>query len=140
MVLAEFLKLRPSEKVRLVDQKQQWPDGQSGTPQTPTDIEITEVLEEGRKRGDEYRDGKQPKDGNVKEWRSRAESIPHQLEKAIERKIRKGYSRKCMLLIYVNMSNYGMLQKEIEVAIASLKTRYVASFDEMNILWQGKLY
>ena len=51
MILAEFTKFRPTEKVRLVEQKEQWPDGQTGTPKHPIDIEITEVLLEGRKRG-----------------------------------------------------------------------------------------
>jgi len=140
MILAEFMKLRPSDKVRLVEQRRQWPDGQSGTPQKPIDIEITEVLEEGRKRGDEYREGKKPSDGNVEEWHRRAEAIPAQLEKAIQRKIDKRYAGKCTLLIYLNMSNYGVLQTETEAAIAAVKFKYVASFDEINILWQGKCY
>jgi hypothetical protein len=45
MILAEFVELRPTKNVRLVGQKEQWPDGQIGTPQDPVGIEITEVME-----------------------------------------------------------------------------------------------
>jgi hypothetical protein len=139
MVLAEFVKFRPTESVRLVEQKEQWPDGQTGTAQKPIDIEITEVLEEGRRRGEQYRNQQQPLDGTADEWRKRALAIPAQLEKAIQRKSRKGYARKPVLLIYLNMSNYGLLQKETEAAIAEIKTKYASDFDEICILWQEKL-
>ena len=139
MVLAEFVKFRPTENVHLVAQKEQWPDGQTGTPQNPIDIEITEVLEEGRKRGEEYRNQQQPRNGTANDWRRRALAIPEQLEKAIQRKIRKGYARKCVLLIYLNMSNYGVLQKEIEATIAEIKAKYARDFHEICILWQEKL-
>ena len=139
MVLAEFTKFRPTENVHLVEQKEQWPDGQTGTPQKPIDIEITEVLEDGRRRGDEYRNHQQPQDGTADDWRNRALAIPEQLEKAIQRKIGKGYAQKCILLIYLNMSNYGVLQKETEEAIAKIKAKYARDFDEICILWQEKL-
>jgi hypothetical protein len=140
MVLAEFVKLRPGEKLRLAEQKQQWPDGQIGTPEAPVDVEVTEVLEEGRKRGEEYRNDSYPKDGTAEDWRKRALAIPAQLEKAIERKVRKGYGKKCMLVIYLNMSNYGVLQKETEAAIAEIKAKYAKDFLDICVLWQEKLY
>jgi hypothetical protein len=140
MVLAEFVKFHATEKLRLVEQKRQWPDGQIGTPEAPVDVEITEVLEEGRKRGVEYRSDNQPNDGTADDWRKRALAIPEQLEKTIERKVRKGYGKKCMLVIYLNMSNYGVLQKETEAAIAEIKAKYAKDFLEIRVLWQGKLY
>jgi hypothetical protein len=139
MVLAEFVKFRPPEQVRLVDQKEQWPDGQTGTPENPIDIEVTEVLEDGRKRGDEYREGVEAKTETADDWRKRALAIPGRLEEAIQRKIRKGYARKCVLVIYLNMSNYGVLQKETEAAIAEVKARYAKDFLEICVLWQEKL-
>jgi hypothetical protein len=139
MVLAEFVMFRPTENVRLVEQKERWPDGQTGTPQNPIDIEITEVLEDGRRRGDEYRNHQQPRDGTAEDWRKRALAIPEQLEKAIKRKISKGYARKCVLVIYLNMGNYGLLQKEVEAAIGKIKAKYADDFHEVCILWQGKL-
>ena len=65
MVLAEFTKFRPTQKIRLTAEKERWPDGQMGAKQTPIDIEVTEVLEEGRRRGEEYRNEGQPQDGNA---------------------------------------------------------------------------
>jgi hypothetical protein len=139
MVLAEFVKFRPTQQVNLVEQKEQWPDRQTGTPQSPLDIEITEVLEEGRRRGEEYRKDEQPQDGAAEDWRKRALAIPGQLEKAIERKVRKGYGKKCALVIYLNMGTYGVLQKETESAIAAIKAKYASDFLEICVLWQEKL-
>jgi len=139
MVLTEFVKSRPTETVRLVEQREQWPDGQTGTPQNPIDIEITEVLEEGRRRGEEYRNNRRPQDGTADEWRKRALAIPQQLENAIQKKIDKGYARKPTLLVYLNMSNYGVLQKETEATIAKIKEKHAKDFNEICILWQGKL-
>jgi hypothetical protein len=139
MVLAEFTKFRPTQKIRLTAEKERWPDGQMGAEQTPIDIEVTEVLEEGRRRGEEYRNEGQPQDGNAEEWRKRALAIPGQLEEAIKRKRQKGYGTKCKLLIYLNISNYGVLQKETEAAIAAIKAKYANDFQEISVLWQEKL-
>jgi hypothetical protein len=141
LTLAEFVKFRPTEKVRLVGRKEQWPDGQTGTPQNPSNIEITEALEEGRRRGNEYHTSARPHSGTADDWHNRALAIPEQLEKAIERKIGKAYARKCVLLIYLNMSTYGLpqLQKEIEAAIMNIRVKYARDFHEICILWQGKL-
>lgn len=139
MVLAEFVKFRPTENVRLVEQREQWPDGQTGTPQTPIDIEITEVLEEGRKRGDQYRNNRRPPDGTATDWRKRALAIPEQLENAIQRKIDKQYAKKTTLLVYLNISNYGVLQKETEARITEVKAKHANDFNEICVLWQGKL-
>jgi hypothetical protein len=139
MVLATFVQYRTTETVRLTPENEQWPDGQIGTAEAPVNIEVTEVLEEGRRRGQEYRDEGQPLDGNAEEWRKRALEIPTQLEKAIKRKKQKGYGKKCKLVIYVNMSNYGILQKETEAEIAAIKAKHSADFQEICVLWQEKL-
>ena len=139
MVLATFVQYRTTEKVRLADEKDPWPDGFFGAPQAPVNIEVTEVLEEGRKRGDEYKNDAKPLDGDAEEWRKRALAIPVQLERAIKRKKNKGYGKKCKLVIYLNMSNYGVLQKETEAKIAAIKTKYTADFQEICVLWQEKL-
>jgi hypothetical protein len=139
MVLAEFTKFRPTEKVRLTEEKDRWPDGQTGTPEQPINIEVTEVLEEGRKRGQEYRNEGKPLDGDDEDWRRRALAIPIQLEKAIKRKRQKGYGKKCKLVVYLNMSNYGVLRKETEASIAAIKAKYADDFQEICVLWQMKL-
>ncbi|MGY4255302.1 hypothetical protein ACVI1L_002370 [Bradyrhizobium sp. USDA 4516] len=139
MALETFTRCRTTEKVRLAQPSDQWPDGQIGTPEQPINIEVTEVMEEGRKRGDEYKDGAKPLDGDAENWRRRALDIPVQLEKAIKRKKNKGYGKKCKLVIYLNMSNYGLLQKETEAKIAAIKGKYAADFQEICVLWQQKL-
>ncbi|MCG2626666.1 hypothetical protein L6654_08530 [Bradyrhizobium sp. WYCCWR 13023] len=139
MVLATFVRYRTVEKVRLANEKDPWPDGFIGMPKDPVNIEVTEVLEEGRKRGDEYKNDAKPLDGDAEDWRRRALDIPVQLEKAIKRKKKKGYGKKCKLVIYLNMSNYGVLQKETEAKIAAIKAKYSADFQEICVLWQGKL-
>lgn len=137
--IAEFTNFRPTDFVRLSDQREQWPDGQIGTPKQPVNVEVTEVLEEGRRRGDEYRNDGQAKDGNAEDWRKRAEAIPARLEQGIERKISKGNGKDCILLVYLNMSTYGLLQKETEEAIAKIKAKYAKRFREICVLWQEKL-
>lgn len=139
MVLATFVQYRTVEKARLANEKDPWPDGFIGTPKDPVNIEVTEVLEEGRKRGDEYKNDARPLDGDAEDWRRRALDIPVQLEKAIKRKKNKGYGKKCKLVIYLNMSNYGVLQKETEARIAAVKGKYAADFQEICVLWQEKL-
>lgn len=42
-------------------------------------------------------------------------------------------------MVYLNMSNYGILQKETEDAIAAVKAKYADQFDEICVLWQMKL-
>jgi hypothetical protein len=37
------------------------------------------------------------------------------------------------------MGNYGILQKEIEAAITKSKAKFADAFQEVCILWQGKL-
>jgi hypothetical protein len=137
--IAEFTKFRPTESVRLTDLKEQWPDGQIGTPKQPINVEVTEVLEAGRRRGDEYRNDGQAKDGDAEDWHKRAQAIPARLESGIQRKIGKGNGKDCTLLVYLNMSTYGVLQKETETAIASIKAKYAEHFQEICILWQEKL-
>ncbi|MCC8937930.1 hypothetical protein H8A97_22960 [Bradyrhizobium sp. Arg62] len=139
MTLETFIRYRTTENVRLAQASDQWPDGQIGCPEQPINIEVTEVLEEGRKRGNEYKDGAKPLDGDAEDWRRRALDIPVQLEKAIKRKKKKGYGKKCKLVIYLNMSNYGVLQKETEAKIAAIKAKHAADFQEICVLWQQKL-
>jgi hypothetical protein len=137
--IAEFTKFRQIDFVHLSDKRDQWPDGQVGTPKQPVNVEVTEVLGEGRRRGDEYKNDGQAKSGNADDCRKCAEAIPALLEKGIERKIDKGYPKDCILLVYLNMSTYGVLQKETVAAIANIKAKYAQHFREICILWQERL-
>jgi hypothetical protein len=140
MVVAELTKFRPTDEVRLVPQNDQWPDAQIGPQKDPTNIEITEVLEEGRKRGLEYRTHQHPtNDYTADELNKRATAITDRLDDVIQDKVGKGYSAKCVLAIYLNISNFGVRQTEVEGEIAKIKAKYAKDFQEICILWQGKL-
>jgi hypothetical protein len=143
LVIAEFVKLRPPEKVRLADPREQWPDGFTGIPKAFNNIEVTEVMEPGRRRGDEYRPAnmdKEPKPDRPEDWRARGAQIPRALEAAIKKKIGKNYGVKPVLLIELNINDYGLLQKETVEAIARLKAQYVDSFQDICVIWKGALY
>ena len=47
--------------------------------------------------------------------------------------------KNCIVLIYVNMSTYGTLEKETEAAIKEIKEKYAGEFREICVLWQEKL-
>ena len=143
MVLAEFVKLRPVRQVRLAGPKEERPDGFVGSPRASTPIEITEVMEPGRRRGDEYRrknQNREPQADGPADWRARAEQIPAAMEVAIKKKIAKKYEPKPLLLIYLNINTFGLMQQETEAAIASHKKQYADSFQEIFVLRKGALY
>jgi hypothetical protein len=43
-------------------------------------------------------------------------------------------------LVYLNISEYGIRQKETEAVIAEVKTRYGQAFEAISVLWKGRLY
>ncbi|SHK42477.1 hypothetical protein SAMN05444159_3229 [Bradyrhizobium lablabi] len=55
------------------------------------------------------------------------------------KKREKGYPP-CWLVVYLNIGEYGISQKETERAIAEVKGRYAASFMAISVLWNGRLY
>lgn len=143
MILAEFIQLRQTAEVRLADAREDWPDGFIGERATPVPVEITEVLEPGRRRGDEYRKAEkegQRGDGGPDDWRAVAGKIPAALEDGIKKKVGKNYASKPLFVVYLNMNDYGLLQKETEATIALLKARYKANFQDTCVIWKGKLY
>jgi hypothetical protein len=46
----------------------------------------------------------------------------------------------CWLVVYLNISEYGIRQLETEQVIAAAKARYAAAFVDVSVLWKGKLY
>lgn len=92
-------------------------------------VEITEVQEEGRRRGDEYRRGGAatsvfvPSDQND----VRTGAVVAQLQKAVEAKAGK-YDFKPYLLIYLNHSYDRKSEAQIQAAIAELRMKYADEF------------
>jgi len=140
LVLAEFVKLRLVLQVRLAGVREEWPDGFIGNPKAFENVEITEIMERGRRRGDEYRRTILDRETRPDDWRARAVKIPAALEVGIMKKVQKNYGVKPILLVYLNIGDYDLMQKEMKDAIAELKAKYSESFREIWVIWQGVLY
>ena len=138
-VLAEFVGLMPVEEVRLANSSEQWPDGYVKLSGKTHNIEVTST-HGGRRLGKEYRELKAPTLDPVSNWIARAESIPHYLDEAIGAKSRKKYGSAYWLVVYLNINEYDIRQKETELVIRSVKARYASSFEEISVLWKQKMY
>ena len=70
------------------------------------------------------------------------DSIPKFLDEAVTKKVKKNYSesKQCWLVVYLNIDDYGISQKETEAAIVEVKRRYASSFEAICVLWRGQLY
>ena len=141
--IAEFTRHRALQAVRLAEQHERVNDGQFRDSNDQTiNIEVTEVMEPGRRRGDEYRCG--------------APNITHSefdpcLGKAIAaafadrvkakaKKVGTTYTASPLLLVYINFAVGGRLGNEVETEIKNLKVQYVDTFREICVLWSGKFY
>jgi hypothetical protein len=139
--LAEFVRHKSVDQVRLADPSEQWPDGYVKIGESVENVEVTIALLPGRRMWDEYRPGAKMiiEHDPVEDWVARAAAIPAALDKAIADKKKKRYGSKMWLVIYLNISEWGIRQAEIERAIAAIKQRYAASFDQLFVLWKAKL-
>jgi hypothetical protein len=138
-VLARFARHQHVDEVRLTELSAQWPDGLVRVAGKTHNIEVTST-HGGRKLGEEYREVKGPTMDPVENWVARGESIPKFLDETVSAKSRKHYGAPCWLVIYLNISEYGIRQKETEVTIAEIKARYADSFEGISVLWKGSLY
>jgi hypothetical protein len=136
-VLAKFARLREADSVHLG--ADQWPDGFIKLQGKTHNIEVTST-HGGRKLGQEYRHVRGPTLDPVENWIERADSIPKYLDEAITGKSQKNYASPCWLVVYLNISEYGIKQIETEQVIAATKARYAAGFVAISVLWKGKLY
>ena len=71
---------------------------------------------------------------------ARSDVIAKFLDEAVSAKRGKYYSAPCWLVVYLNISEYGIRQKETEAIIAEVKARYGSSFEAISVLWKGRLY
>ena len=118
-----------------------WPDGVVTIQDQEQEIEVTEALQKGRRRGDEYRaDRPRYGDGGPGDWNSEAAAVPHLLMQAISKKIKKKYSVPSTLVVYLNVNDYGTNHKTIETHIRQCRFNAAARFEAVFVLWKGKLY
>jgi hypothetical protein len=137
--LAEFTRHKRVDQVRLTAEQEQWPDGQVQIGGEIINIEITIALVPGRRLGAEYRFPGRTELDPVENWIERAAVIPGALDNAIAGKVAKRYASPAWLLVYLNISEYGIRQEETEAAIADIKRRYAGSFAALYVLWKDKL-
>jgi len=69
-----------------------------------------------------------------------ASPFPKYLDETLSAKSKKHYGSPCWLVVYLNISEYGILQKETEAVIEEVKARYASSFEAISVLWKGRLY
>jgi hypothetical protein len=139
-VLAELSKHKPFTRLRLAGKDEQWPDGHAQTETGEVKIEVTSAQLPARRLGAEYKLPGRIEYDPVENWVKRAEAIPGALEKAIGDKVKKQYGSPCALVVYLNLSEYGIRQAETEEAIANIKDKYCLKFQYLWILWKGKVF
>jgi hypothetical protein len=139
--LAEFIRHKSVDQVRLADPSEQWPDGYVKIGESVENVEVTIALLPGRRMWDEYKpDAKMVIEHDpVEDWEARAAAIPAALNAAIAAKKKKRYGSKMWLVVYLNISEWGIRQAEIELVIAQTKKLYADAFDQLFVLWKDKL-
>lgn len=140
-VLAEYVKRVEVDRVSLSDPDERWPDGYLDISGVTKLVEITEVMEPTRRRGDELKNpGPAMQMDPVENWVARAEAIPAALKNRIERKAKKRYGSPAMLLVYLNISEYGIRQADTEQIITKVKAQHASTFEKIVVLWKDRLY
>jgi hypothetical protein len=139
--LAELVRHKSVDQVRLADPSEQWPDGYVQIGRKIENVEVTAAHLPGRRMWDEYKPGEKlvVEHDPVEDWVARAEAIPAALDKAIADKKKKRYGSKTWLVVYLNISEWGIRQAETELIIAQTKQLYADSFDKLFVLWKDKL-
>jgi hypothetical protein len=122
-----------------------WPDFEMRADGVVQQYEIKEADLPGRRRGDEYRatgptGSSQWKMGPVEDWAARAAQAPDAIRRAAIRKTKKGYSPSAWLIIYLNISEHGIRQQEIETAMAESTAPAKDAFRHVWLLWKSGLY
>ena len=136
---SEFTRIRSAEKVRIV--ADEWPDFELCIRGTVEQFEVVEALDPHRRRGDEYREGlPEPTHDPVEDWILRAEQAPAWLEAACKKKAAKHYGSSSNLVVYLNFSEYGIRQKEVENCFAQATSVVREQFEAVWVIWKGKAY
>ena len=145
---AAFGRHRQSASVRLVPEREQWPDFEARDGGVIERVECAEADVPNRRRGDEYREaekrnasgGPAAVDDPVDDWIARADVAPTALSAVVATKIEKHYAGHASLLISLNISEFGIRQAEIEAAMAPAVAPTLSCFERVWILWKARLY
>ena len=145
-VAADVCAARSCTRARLVSSDP--PDFELKSSNSTERWELTELIEQGRRRGDEYlvaehlasRHQSLVEDDPYEDWVHRVQQIPELLKAAVRRKVKKQYPSDVGLMIYVNIDGYGILRPETERAFKQLTAPAGKNFRRVAILWEGRLY
>lgn len=98
-------------------------------------------MEPGRKIAEEYRSRDRAVEHDpVENWVARADKIVPALRSSILKKTRKHYSIHPELLVYLNIDEWGIRQREIETQIANVLADDTKPFSAISVLWKGKVF
>jgi hypothetical protein len=144
----EFGRHRKSTSVRLVPDREQWPDFEAMTDNIVERVECVEADIPGRRRGDEYQIAEQQaangeptvKDDPIENWIARADQVATALASAIGTKVGKCYAGRSSLLVYLNIGEFGIRQTEIEALMEPTVAPALPHFHRVWILWKDRLY
>jgi hypothetical protein len=135
----QFIGLITCDAVRLFNVR--WPDFQTRNGKIVRGYEVAEVLEPGRRRGDENWDDKWGEYDSEKDWYRRAALTPQALRDAVAKKVAKHYPpNEAALLIYLNIHEWDVRQKEIEADLHDATELAKDTFTDVWVLWKHKLY
>ena len=138
-IAAEFAQIREAGHVRLVADT--WPDFELKKNSQIEQFEAVEADAPERRRGDEFRDGIwEIKQDTMEDWIARAEQAPAWLEFACRKKANKRYDPRANLIIYLNLSEHGIRQKEVESSFPTATAAVKNSFDAVWVLWKKQAY
>lgn len=145
---AKFALVRGAQEVRLVSERESWPDFQLRLNSEVGDWELTEADQPGRRRGDEYREadqrvragGSRTRQDRVENWVQRAEQAPGAIRERCIAKAAKNYAGSASLLVYLILSEYGIRQKEVEESLPEATAPAKDAFTEVWVLWKDRAY
>lgn len=136
---AEFGGMRKAEQVRLMSDN--WPDFELLIGGRVETFEAVEAYDPERRRGVEYRESiGVVEDDPVEDWIARAEQAPAWLEAACRKKAGKRYGARANLVIYLNLSEFGIRQSEVEGCFPSATEAVKDAFEAVWVLWKKQAY
>jgi hypothetical protein len=138
LTAAEFGQIRQAEKARLVDDD--WSDFELAIGERIERFEAVEADDPDRKRGDEYKDDTAEIRVEARSLPETADLIPTWLAIACQKKADKHYGARANLVIYLNASDYGIRQKEIEQTLPVATAAVKDCFDAVWVYWKRKAY
>ena len=139
LLASQFGKARNASLLRLA--KDRWPDFELKIDGVVEPFEVVEADDPLRRRGQEYKNNSAMVTSDpVENWIWRANQAQLWLKTACEKKVAKKYGAKVNLLIYLNMSEYGIRHQQVVDCFASATDIAGENFDCVWVLWNDHPY